>query len=709
MPTSRERDDLVAVLEEVLREVKFAAEESIAAKMVDFALFVEGQSSEHILDPINISIRELLSWAKFMTSMRASAVDILYQSYLHGAQIAVLDGLGAGLNVSRSTVETLRELSLDFLLAQCPPLSRAEFSAASMDAMDVSLNVTNVSIGPFSIPRGPLDGTNLHYVLDSSVTRRNLLRILRAMQIERPILLEGPPGVGKSSIVACLAEISGHALVRINLSEHTELADLLGSDLPCSGSDDANASQAKFEWVDGVFLEALKRGDWVLLDELNLAPQTVLEGLNACFDHREEIFIPDIGLRFKRSANFRVFCAQNPMNEGGGRKGLPKSFLSRFTRVYLDSMTEEEMTDICVKKFKGPLPPIPLAMVPDIVKFCQRVHVETAVKCSYGKNGSPWEFNLRDAFRVCEMLAFHCKHLKQLDDQVARSLMAETVYQVVVCRMRTFDDRKRMCEAFLSVFQFPLLVDAHPILTRLPTGDWQLGIHQIPNLRAPFVQTAHSISLSTDDLRLAKYIELLAGCNTFGWPALIVGKSGTGKRSTISLLAKLSGAKVASFPVTSTSDVTELLGSFEQGSENKFLSSGLDSLGKLAVYLLRVVMEPPNSYAAMVSRVLSGYTDLYNAAQCVREDNSLRLDAGKSLFSQLEGILLEVNGIVHMLSRGHAEESRRLLEQARRSFEKCFRLCSGETNASFEWVDGMVVEAAKEGHWLGKLKYFTSV
>ncbi len=40
---------------------------------------------------------------------------------------------------------------------------------------------------------------------------------------------------------------------------------------------------------DGPLLGALKSGAWVLLDELNLASQSVLEGLNAVLDHREEV------------------------------------------------------------------------------------------------------------------------------------------------------------------------------------------------------------------------------------------------------------------------------------------------------------------------------------------------------------------------------------------------------------------------------------
>lgn len=73
-----------------------------------------------------------------------------------------------------------------------------------------------------------------------------------------------------------------------------DISDLFGADLPVEGG-----KGGEFSWRDGPLLQALQSGCWILLDELNLASQSVLEGLNACLDHRGEIFIPELGRTFQ--------------------------------------------------------------------------------------------------------------------------------------------------------------------------------------------------------------------------------------------------------------------------------------------------------------------------------------------------------------------------------------------------------------------------
>ena len=68
--------------------------------------------------------------------------------------------------------------------------------------------------------------------------------------------------------------------------------------------------------------------------QLNLAPQSVLESLNSVFDHRGTLYVPELNRYFQiDSDTTKIFACQNPLHEGGGRKGLPKSFLNRFNQV----------------------------------------------------------------------------------------------------------------------------------------------------------------------------------------------------------------------------------------------------------------------------------------------------------------------------------------------------------------------------------------
>jgi midasin len=68
-------------------------------------------------------------------------------------------------------------------------------------------------------------------------------RLFCCSQLGKAVLLEGSPGVGKTSLVAALARAAAARLVRINCSEHTDMIDLLGADLPAPGG-----AAGQFAW-----------------------------------------------------------------------------------------------------------------------------------------------------------------------------------------------------------------------------------------------------------------------------------------------------------------------------------------------------------------------------------------------------------------------------------------------------------------------------
>ena len=93
------------------------------------------------------------------------------------------------------------------------------------------------------------NSTESGFGFTGETVKGNAFKVLRGMKIDKPVLLEGPPGVGKSSMISALASKSGNRLTRIQLSEQTDISDLFGSDLPAE-----NQSLGKFVWTDGPFL-----------------------------------------------------------------------------------------------------------------------------------------------------------------------------------------------------------------------------------------------------------------------------------------------------------------------------------------------------------------------------------------------------------------------------------------------------------------------
>ena len=155
------------------------------------------------------------------------------------------------------------------------------------------------------------------------------------------VLVIGPKGTGKTTLVREFAEKQSMKLESINFSLRTRESHLIGS---------KSLSEGNIEFDEGVLVKSMREGNMLYLDEINAAEADVLLRLDEALDDRRQVVLKESGGEIvTANKSWFVIATINPLNHVG-TKELPPQLLSRFPiRLKMDYPPEEKELEI-VKK-----------------------------------------------------------------------------------------------------------------------------------------------------------------------------------------------------------------------------------------------------------------------------------------------------------------------------------------------------------------------
>ena len=159
------------------------------------------------------------------------------------------------------------------------------------------------------------------------------------------VIIIGPKGTGKTSLVRDFARSKGAKLESVNFSLRTRESHLVGTKTLTDGT---------VSFDEGILIKSMKEGTMLYLDEINSAEADVLLRLDEALDDRRQIALKESsGEIVNAKEGWFVIATINPLTHSG-TKELPPQLLSRFpVRISMEYPPADVELDIIKNYVSG--------------------------------------------------------------------------------------------------------------------------------------------------------------------------------------------------------------------------------------------------------------------------------------------------------------------------------------------------------------------